>query len=96
MSFSVKATPGKLQSQCLLSCRGKTQFDRSMISPESVEKAFNAVRWLIFEDFDAAFHLWTRNRLLAVKQALKCDGGANMVVLTSILDDLAKAPTGWT
>lgn len=49
---------------------GKTQFDFNMSLPESVEKAFYAVRRLIFEDFDAAFHLWTRNRALALKSKL--------------------------
>lgn len=34
--------------------------------PESVEKAVYAVGRLIFEDFDAAFHLWGKRREMTV------------------------------
>lgn len=47
-----------------------------MSSPESVKKAFYAVRRLIFEDFDAAFHLRTGNRTLVSERAVKRGGGA--------------------
>lgn len=63
-------------------------------SPESVEKSFYAVGGLVFEHFDAAFHLWAANKPLAL--ADRGDGGPGAAALTSILDDLAKAPTGWT
>lgn len=48
----------------------KLQIDFNMSLPESVEEAFYTVRRLIFEDFDAAFHLWTRNKLLALRSQL--------------------------
>lgn len=73
----------------------KIQTHFNMSSPESVEKAFDAVWRLILEDFDAAFHLWKRTRLLALRSQLG-DSKSDATVLTSILDDFAKAPTGWT
>lgn len=80
----------------MLSCGGKNIISFLLRLPESVEKAVYTVGRLIFEDFDAAFHLWTRNDCQASEQAMEWDHGANMTVLTSILDDLANAPTGWT
>lgn len=43
-------------------------------SPESVEKSFYAVGGLVFQDFDAAFHLWGASKPLAL--ADRWDGGA--------------------
>lgn len=67
-------------------------------SPESVEKSLHAAGRLVFQDFDAAFHLLGRGKkkqLALANQALP-DGVPGAAALTSILEDLAKAPTGWT
>lgn len=67
-------------------------------SPESIEEAFYTVGRLIFEDLNAAFHLLRRQRLLLLSCICSCEarGATAMAVLTSILDDFAKAPTGCT
>lgn len=35
------------------------------ISPESIEKSFHTAGRLVFQDFDAAFHLWGGQKELA-------------------------------
>lgn len=74
----------------------QTQVDSNMSLPESVEEAFDTVRRLIFEDFNAAFHLQTGDTWLASCRRLRGQISRCDCTLTSILDDFAKAPTGCT
>lgn len=74
-------------------------------SPESVEEAFHAAGGLLLQHLDAAFHLrrggtggregdcWSHTNTLGSGEGWRGGRGS---VLTSILDDFAKAPTGCT
>jgi len=66
ISFTEATTVATINAT--LGCTGGTPVEFHASWPESVEKAFHAVRGLIFEDFDAAFHLWRKRHTVSFKE----------------------------